>query len=437
MASPGRDRTRARGLDTTAMSPTILPITVPWLGEEEAEAARQVLLSGWVTQGPKTAAFEAAFQAYTGAGHACAVSSCTTALHLALASVGVRPGDVVATASHSFIATANAIRYCGAEPVFVDIDPATLNIDPMALERCLDEDFQPDQDGRLRYRHLRRLMAMDETPLRGQREPLGRLAAVLAVHQVGMPADLAALDRICRNRGVPLVEDAACALGSQYKSGQDEPWQAIGKPWGAAVCFSFHPRKVITTGDGGMICTDREDLDQSWRLLRQHGMSVSDRARHHSNVVVFEQYLTTGYNYRLTDIQAAVGLMQMKRLPAIVERRRHLAGLYDQALREVPGLTLPTEPSYARSNWQSYVVGLEDESQQVPVMQKMLDQGISTRRGVMCAHLEKPYQQAWPPASLPHSRRARDCGVIVPLFPTMQDQDVLRVSEALLKALDS
>ena len=376
----------------------MIPIARPVMGEPEAAAARRAILSGWITQGPEVEAFEAEFARSVGAEFACAVSSCTTALHLALLVAGVEPGDEVITVSHSYIATANSIRYCGALPVFVDIEPAGYNMDPSLLEAARTE----------------------------------RTRAVLCVHQMGMPCDLPAILAFARRHGLPLIEDAACAAGSEILwQGQ---WQPIGRPHGDAACFSFHPRKVMSTGDGGMITTARPDWDRRLRLLRQHAMSVPDRVRHASAQVVFESYDSVGYNYRLTDIQAAVGREQLKRLPEFVVRRRELAARYVELLAGIDGLGLPAEPAWARTNWQSYCVRLPDGCDQRQVMQSMLERGIGTRRGIMCSHREPAYASMQPRQPLPHSEQAQERCVLLPLYHDMSEDDQQAVTAALRDA---
>lgn len=394
-----------------SMPKDFVPVACPHLGQEEVSAAGRAILSGWVTQGPEVAAFEREFAAFVGAPRACAVSSGTTALHLALLAVGVRPGDEVITVSHSYIATANSIRYCGARPVFVDIDPGTFNIDQRKIETAISE----------------------------------RTRAILCVHQMGMPCDLKAILEIACKDKLPVIEDAACAIGSEILwQGQ---WEKIGKPHGEVACFSFHPRKLLTTGDGGMLTTSDAEIDRKFRLWRQHGMSVPDAVRHSSREVVFESYPELGFNYRLTDIQAAVGREQLKRLPEAISQRRQMGARYRQLLADIPGLVLPAEPEGVRTNWQSYCVRLPENTDQRTVMQKMLDEGIATRRGIMCAHLEPAYRDlaTWrcaqveckPGGSCPNlgeSERAQNQGVILPLFSQMTEDQQDRVAVALRHA---
>lgn len=393
------------------MPKDFIPVARPLLGDEEVAAASRAIRSGWVTQGPEVAAFEREFANFVGSRHACAVSSCTTALHLALLAVGVRPGDEVITVSHSFIATANSIRYCGATPVFVDIDQRTFNIDPCQIETAISE----------------------------------RTRAILCVHQMGMPCDLGAILRISEKHHVPVVEDAACAIGSEVLwQGQ---WERIGKPHADVACFSFHPRKLLTTGDGGMLTTNDSEIDRKFRLWRQHGMSVPDTVRHSSREVVFESYPALGFNYRMTDIQAAMGREQLKRLPEAVAERRALADRYRELMADIPGLVLPVEPEWARTNWQSFCVRLPDSADQREVMQSMLDEGIATRRGIMCSHLERAYaapgtwrcarQECNPSGPCPNlieSERAQNTGVILPLFSQMREEQQERVAAALHQA---
>ncbi|MBK8185470.1 MAG: DegT/DnrJ/EryC1/StrS family aminotransferase [Candidatus Competibacteraceae bacterium] len=392
----------------------MIPITKPTIGEEEIAAAAEALRSGWVSQGPAVARFEQAFATYVGAQHACAVSNCTTALHLALLTVGVQPGDEVITVSHSFIATANSIRYCGGIPVFVDIDPATFNLDPTLIESAITE----------------------------------RTKAILCVHQIGMPCDLPGILAIAARHKLPVIEDAACAIGSEICI--DGRWERIGKPHGDIACFSFHPRKVMTTGEGGMLTTSNPDWDQQFRLLRQHCMNVADTTRHSSAQVVFESYPALGFNFRMTDIQAAIGCEQLKRLPEIVSRRRQLADRYRSLLAAVPRIELPVEPDWARGNWQSFCVRLGEGYDQRQVMQSMLDAGIATRRGIMCSHREPAYAAAvtWSCGAkkqcqcavghcqhLRRSEQAQDRTILLPLFPQMGIEEQDQVVSALHRAI--
>ncbi len=374
-----------------------IPVARPVLDEREAEAARRVILSGWVTQGPEVAAFEREFAALVGAPHACAVSNCTTALHLALKAIGVGLDDEVVTVSHSFIATANAVRYCGAIPVFVDIEADGYNIDPELIEGAITH----------------------------------RTRAILCVHQLGTPCDLARIVEIGRNHGIPVIEDAACATGSEIL--WQGNWERIGKPHGDIACFSFHPRKVVTTGDGGMLTTRNPEYDEKFRLWRQHGMSVPDTVRHGSSQVIYETYPEIGYNYRMTDVQAAIGRVQLERLPGIVARRREIARDYACRLAGIEGVAAPREPDWARSNWQSYCVRLAGADQRW-TMQALLDRGISTRRGIMNAHLEGAYLDRGCSvlgSDLSRSEAAQNSSIILPLSFQMSEAELAYVAETL------
>lgn len=377
----------------------MIPIMTPFIGEAEAQAASAVVLSGWLSQGAEVAAFEREFAAAVGSDHACAVSNCTVALHLALLAVGVGPGDEVILASHTFIACANVVLQCGAVPVFVDIDPNTFNMKPEFVAAAITE----------------------------------RTKAIMCIHQMGMPCDMEAIMPLARAHGVAVVEDAACAIGSEIRmNGQ---WERIGRPIGDIACFSLHPRKLLTVGDGGMMTTSNVEYDRFARLLRQHGMSVSDSVRHNSRTVILEEYPVPGYNYRLTDVQAAIGRVQLTRLDEIVARRRQLAQTYREMLADIPGVRAPSEPEWAKTNWQSYCVRLPEGADQREVMQKMLDRGVATRRGIMCAHLERAYAHHELRFPLPESERAHRGCILLPLFHQMTEDMQEQVVSSLKAAL--
>jgi dTDP-4-amino-4,6-dideoxygalactose transaminase len=370
-----------------------------------------------VTQGPKVKEFEDAFASYVGSKHACAVSSCTTALHLSLLSVGVKPGDVVITVSHSFIASANAIKYCGAEPLFIDIDPDTYNISYKLLKQCLEEDCEV-HNGEIFCRIH-------------QGKKLRRVSAIEVVHQMGMPCDLNNILPLAEKYNIPIVEDAACAIGSEIKI--NNKWEKVGKPHGGIACFSFHPRKVITTGDGGMITTNNPEYDKKFRLLRQHGMSVSDTARHSARKIIFEEYVTTGFNYRMTDIQAAVGIEQLKKLSSIIKKRRTIAEIYRECLKGISWLKMPSESEYCKSNWQSYPVRILDNSplSRDELMQFLLDCGISTRPGIMNIHHEKAYDSK---IYLKNSEFARKRVILLPFFYGISDNQIKEITQKIKNA---
>ena len=384
METGGPEVSRGDGVmnPTTVMN---IPIARPSFGHLEEEAVIEVLRSGWVSQGPRVAEFERQFADYVGAAHAVAVSSCTTALHLALVAAGVKAGDEVICPSLSFIATANAIVYAGATPVFADIDRLTYNLDPSCVEEAI-------------------------TP---------RTKAILLVHQIGLPSPIDEMQAIAFRHGLRVVEDAACAIGSEYRG------QRIGKPHTTMACFSFHPRKILTTAEGGILTTNDEELAARVRRLRQHAMTVSDLARHSSSRVVIEHYDEIGYNYRMTDLQAAIGLVQLQRLEQMLARRRELAQRYSQRLSNLGWLVPPYEPAESRHNFQSYMVRLTDDAPLTrdALMQELLDRGVSSRRGIMAMHRELPYRDQAARARLPETNRAADTTIVLPLFYEMREEE--------------
>lgn len=368
----------------------MIPIAKPYLTTDEAQAAYDTILTGWITQGPRVSEFEEKFAKYTGAKYAVAVSNCTTALHLSMIVAGIKDGDEVICPSMSYIATANSIKYVNAKPVFAEVDPENYNLD-------IDD------------------VASKIT---------SKTKAILLVHQIGMPADIDAFQKLARKHNLIIIEDAACAAGSSYK----------GKKIGShsdLICFSFHPRKVISTGDGGMITTNNEAFYTRMKLLRQHGMSVNDRVRHGSSKLIFEDHVEVGYNYRMTDIQAAVGIKQLEKLDWIIEGRRKIALQYNEAFKDIDCVRLPIEQDGYFTNYQSYSVYLKDDCpiSRNELMQKMLDAGISTRRGVMTAHRETAYKEECAGLSLPATEKACDQSIILPLYIPMEQDDIDKVIE--------
>lgn len=375
----------------TDPAPSRINVMQPWFGPEEVAAVTEVLQSGWVAQGPKVAAFETAFATRMAAEHAVAVSSCTTALHLALLVAGVGPGDDVVVPSFSFIATANAATYVGARPVFADVDPVTGNVTAATVEAAL-------------------------TP---------STRAVVVVDQGGVPVDLDAVRALCDPRGVTVVEDAACGAGSTYR----------GRPVGAGAevtAWSFHPRKIVTTGEGGMVTTSRRDWADRARLLREHAMDVSAADRHRSVLAPAERYVEVGFNFRMTDLQAAVGLVQLGRLDAVVARRREIADRYRDAFAGVDGLRCVQDPEWGTGNAQSFwvEVGPPHPLDRDGLLVRLAEAGVSARRGIMSAHRQPAYA-GLDHAPLPVTERLTDTTLILPLFHQLSDADLHRVIDVV------
>jgi dTDP-4-amino-4,6-dideoxygalactose transaminase len=371
-----------------------IPVARPFIGLEEEQAVVDVLRSGWVTQGPRVAEFETRFAEYVGCDHAVAVSSCTTALHLSLLAIGIAPGDEVICPSLSFIATANAIVYTGATPVFGDIDLETYNLDPDRLEEVISS----------------------------------KTKAILVVHQIGLAAEMNGILAVASKHGLAVIEDAACAIGAEYEG------RLIGSPLGTMACFSFHPRKILTTGEGGMITTCNAEIAAKLRRIRQHAMSLSDVARHNATQIATETYDEIGYNFRMTDMQAAMGLVQFDRLPGFLERRRYLANRYTKALQNLPWMITPSAPTNCVHNYQSYMVRLVGElaARRDAIMQHLLERHISTRRAIMAIHRELPYRSERGESSLLQTNLATETGLILPLFHQMTDSDQDYIIESLI-----
>lgn len=373
-----------------------VPITRPTLGEEEARAPIDSIRSGWVAQGPKVAEFEKALATYVGAKQGIATTSCTTGLHLALHVAGIGPGDEVIVPSFTFIASANAILHTGATAVFAEIDPRTFNVDPADVERRITK----------------------------------KTKAIMPVDQIGLACDIDAINDIARRHGIDVVEDAAPAIGATYKG------RRVGRNAHQTV-FSFHPRKVITTGEGGMITTDDSALADRARKLRAHGMSVSDLARHQADTVIIEEYPELGFNYRMSDIQASIGLVQLRRLDELLEARIERARRYNAELPEIRGLQIPWVPPDAEHTYQSYCVRLTRDCplDREELMTRLLRRGIATRRGVMASHLEKTYTERIGRVSLPVTEEATRTTMLIPLYATMTEDEQSYVIDSLREEL--
>ena len=384
-----------------------LPITKPFIGDEELEAVRIPLRSGWLVQGPMVKEFERKFEAFSHISHALATSSCTTALHLAVAALGLKPGDEVIVPAFTWVATANVVEYMGARPIFCDVDLDTFNIDVGQIESKITS----------------------------------RTVGIIPVHLFGLAAEMDTIMAIARAHDLWVVEDAACGFGSLYHG------RHVGD-MGELGCFSFHPRKSITTGEGGMVTTDRADLARTIASLRDHGASESDYSRHTgSGSFRLAEYHLLGYNYRLTDLQAAVGSVQMDRAEWVIDERIRGARAYDALLGDVAWLTTPSEPQGLRHAYQAYVCLFRPEEPNLEnverlherrnaLMMELEEHGIATRPGTHAAFAQGYYTSKYglAPADFPNAYLADRLSLALPLFPTMESTDLEYVADHLLSA---
>jgi dTDP-4-amino-4,6-dideoxygalactose transaminase len=386
-----------------------IPITRPVFGPEELRAVQLPLESGWVVQGPFVQRFEEKFAAFTGSAFAAATSSCTTALHLAVAALGLKPGDEVIVPAFTWVSTPNVVEYMGARPVFCDVDLATYNIDPSAVEALI-------------------------TP---------RTVGIIPVHLFGLCADMPSISRIARRHRLWVIEDAACGFGARLDDRH-------AGTFGDLACFSFHPRKAITTGEGGMITTQRRELDAQARSLRDHGASRSDLARHQTGGSLLAEYDHLGYNYRMTDIQAALGCAQMDRAAWILEARARLAHRYDQLLSAVGELRTPTVPTGYAHGYQAYVCLFAPEpptlgnvewlhERRNRVMHRLEEEGIATRQGTHAPVALGYYVQKYglKPEQFHNAYIADRLTLTLPLFPQLTATEQELVCGRLSQLLDA
>lgn len=374
-----------------------IPISLPMTGIEEWEATKEPLMSGWITSGPKVREFEKIFAERHQVKHALAVTSATTALHLALVALGIGPEDEVIVPAFTWVSTANVVLYCGAKVVFVDVDPVTFNIDPSDLKKRITS----------------------------------KTKAIIPVHLFGLCADMDEIKKIAG--AIPLVEDGACAAGAGYKG---VPAGALG----TIGCFSFHPRKSITTGEGGMITTNDDKLADLMGMLRNHGASISEEQRHHGpRPYILPDFNLMGFNYRMTDLQGAVGVVQLKKLDQYIDEREIWAAYYKKELASVMWLRTPSFGHDYKHGWQSFACFVDESKapfSRNEIMEKLQEMGISTRPGTHAVHMLNFYKETYQikPSDFPGAQAANDYSMAIPLHNRMSREDYEYVVAAI-KAL--
>ena len=371
-------------------------ISQPVTGEEEWQATKDPIMTGWLTAGPKVREFEELFAERHKVKHAIAVTSATTALHLALVALEIKPGDEVIVPAFTWVATANVVEYCGAKVVFADIDTRTFNLDPKSVANAIT----------------------------------GNTKAIIAVHLFGYCADMNALKSVAGD--IPIVEDAACAAGASLNGVSAGGLGDIG-------CFSFHPRKSVTTGEGGMITTNNDNYAEVMGMLRNHGASLSEEQRHHGPRPYFlPEFNLLGYNYRMTDLQGAVGCVQLRKLDTFIEERARWAKFYKEALKEIDWIQLPLEEEGYKHGWQSFATLIDETRSPMSrnqLMEYLQDNGVSTRPGTHAVHMLGYYKEKYQISEdqFPEAKKANNCSMAIPLHNRMVEEDYKYIVELLHK----
>jgi perosamine synthetase len=367
-----------------------IPLTRPYFGEEELEEIREVLDSGWVSQGPKTKEFEDAFAKYVGAKHAVAVTNCTAALHLSQLGIGMETGDEVLVADFTHPATGHSVLYCGAKPVFIDVDPKTYNIDPSLLEEKIT----------------------------------GKTKAIIPVHTFGQPADMDAVMEIASDYDLKVIEDAACAHSAKYKN------RFVGTI-GDIGCFSFHARKGMTTGEGGMVVTNNEELAEEIRSLSIYG-TVSAWSREISDKFILPEFVKLGYNYKMSDISAAVGIAQLKRLDKLIEKKRFLAKYWDEKLQKFEFIEPPYCSRDVKHVYQSYVTLVDKRINRNKLIELTRSRGIQTQIGTYACHVQPVYNST---QNCPNSLDIFNRSLSLPMYYKLREEDIDVAAKVLRNTL--